>query len=195
MMSAYECFKEYIALKNHFTQSSYDYFKYNGKSRVTVDTFEKRNDKLFFMKMAKHSDAFNYMLANLLDDEKAWIKDIAYSPKAEQIYQDWMKRSQSLTYVFSNELAKLDSDFNSNFKVKDNSHPLLLKLYLRREISLETLIILVDLVGCVKYWSKKMEYDPNWDNVSIKIQKYRPFLKYDREKYKKIVLDFFSEIG
>jgi hypothetical protein len=106
-----------------------------------------------------------------------------------------MKRSQSLTYVFSNELAKLDSDFNSNFKVKDNSHPLLLKLYLRREISLETLIILVDLVGCVKYWSKKMEYDPNWDNVSIKIQKYRPFLKYDREKYKKIVLDFFSEIG
>jgi hypothetical protein len=147
------------------------------------------------MKMAKHSDAFNYMLANLLDDEKAWIKDIAYSPKAEQIYQDWMKRSQSLTYVFSNELAKLDSDFNSNFKVKDNSHPLLLKLYLRREISLETLIILVDLVGCVKYWSKKMEYDPNWDNVSIKIQKYRPFLKYDREKYKKIVLDFFSEIG
>jgi hypothetical protein len=147
------------------------------------------------MKMAKHSDAFNYMLANLLDDEKAWIKDIAYSPKAEQIYQDWMKRSQSLTYVFSNELAKLDSDFNSNFKVKDNSHPLLLKLYLRREISLETLIILVDLVGCVKYWSKKMEYDPNWDSVSIKIQKYRPFLKYDREKYKKIVLDFFSEIG
>ena len=193
MMSAFECFKEYMALKNHFTRPSYDYFKYNGKTKVSFDSFESRKDKLFFMKMAKHQDAKNYMLANLVENEKLWIKDIAYSQEAENVYQNWLKRKQSLTYIFQNESSKLNDDFNSNFKIMDGSHPFVLKLYLRKEISLETLIILVDTVSCMSYWNKKMEYDPVWSDMSTKIIKYRPFIDYDREKIKKILLDKFDE--
>jgi hypothetical protein len=36
------------------------------------------------------------------------------------------------------------------------------------------------------------EYDPVVVEVMTKIMKYRPFLKYDREKAKNIVLDFFN---
>jgi hypothetical protein len=145
------------------------------------------------MKMAKHQDAKNYMLANLVENEKLWIKDIAYSQEAENIYQNWLKRKQSLTYIFQNESSKLNDDFNSNFKIMDGSHPFVLKLYLRKEISLETLIILVDTVSCMSYWNKKMEYDPVWSEMSTKIIKYRPFIDYDREKIKKILLDKFGE--
>jgi hypothetical protein len=193
MMSAFECYQEYLALKNHFTQPSYDYFKYNGKTKnVSYDSFEKRNDKLFFQKLAKHTDPRGMLVSNLVVNNKAWIKELAYGESANKIYMEWAKRQQSLMYLFKQELSKLHDDFDSNFVSKDNNHPYVLKLYLRKEISLETLVMLVDLVKCVKAWSKKHEYDPIVDETLKVIMKYRPFLTYDKDKVKQIVVDDFS---
>jgi hypothetical protein len=191
-MSAFECYKEYIALKNHFTKPSYSYHKYNGKTKLSFQSFESRKDKIYFMKVAKHPDPVNYILSNLLENDKLWIKDIAYSDSAKLVYQDWQKRQQSLMYMFSQELSKLANDFDSNFISEDNSHPYVIKLFLRKEISLETLVMLVDLVKCVKTWKNKYEYDPIVDELLTKIVKYRPFLQYDHDKVKKIVIDNFS---
>jgi T4 gene Gp59 loader of gp41 DNA helicase len=192
MMSAFECYKEYLALKQHFTQQSYDYFRYNGKVKANGKSFETRPDKLFFMKIAKHTDPVNFMLANLVQNEKTWVREMAYSQEAEQIYKDWLKRNQSLLYIFKEDLSKLNEDFDSNFKVTDRSHPNVIKLFLRKEISLETLVILVDQVKCTAYWSKRFEYDPTMEEVLKKIQKYKPFLKYDAEKAKNILVDKFA---
>jgi len=192
MMSAFECYKEYLALKNHFTKPNYDYFRYNGKLKVNSDSFNNRKDKLFFQKLAKHPDVHNFLIANLSDNEKYWIRELAYSEEAENRYKQWLKRQQSLTYVFKQQLGKLDSDFNQNFIVKDNEHPLLLKLFLGNDIDLETLCILLDLTGAKNHWDSKMKYDMIYDSVKLKIEKYTPFIKYDKEKMKKIVLDYFE---
>jgi len=192
MMSAFECYKEYLALKNHFTKPNYDYFRYNGKLKVNSDSFNNRKDKLFFEKLAKHPDVHNFLIANLSDNEKYWIRELAYSEEAENRYKQWLKRQQSLTYVFKQQLGKLDSDFNQNFIVKDNEHPLLLKLFLGNDIDLETLCILLDLTGAKNHWDSKMKYDMIYDSVKLKIEKYTPFIKYDKEKMKKIVLDYFE---
>jgi len=191
-MSAFECYKEYLALKNHFTKPNYDYFRYNGKLKVNSDSFNNRKDKLFFQKLAKHPDVHNFLIANLSDNEKYWIRELAYSEEAENRYKQWLKRQQSLTYVFKQQLGKLDSDFNQNFIVKDNEHPLLLKLFLGNDIDLETLCILLDLTGAKNHWDSKMKYDMIYDSVKLKIEKYTPFIKYDKEKMKKIVLDYFE---
>ena len=192
MMSAFECYKEYVCLKNHFTRPSYDYHKYNGKSRLNIKSFEARKDKLFFQKVAKHPDPSNYILSNLVENPKLWIKEIAFSLSAEEVYKNWSKRQQSLMYLFKEELSKLNEDFDSNFKVEDQTHPYVIKLFLRKELSLETMVLLVDLVKCTAYWAKRFEYDPTVEDVLNKIMKYRPFLNYDREKVKNIVLDKFS---
>ena len=34
-MTAFESYKMYVAVKLHFTTDSYDYFKFNGKTRVS----------------------------------------------------------------------------------------------------------------------------------------------------------------
>jgi len=193
MMSALECYKEYLALKNHFSKPSYDYFKYNGKVKVNASSFDSRKDKLFFQKLAKHPDVHSFLIANLAIDSKAWIRDLAYSETAEKTYKDWLKRQQSLTYNFKQELSKLDEDFNNNFLIKDNDHPILLKKFLGSEISLETICILLDLTGAKNHWDKKMQYDLVWDNTRTKIEKYTPFIKYDKEKIKNILLDHFGE--
>ena len=193
-MSAYECYQHYNALKLHFTRSDYDYFKYNNKTRTSLTSFDARKDKLFFQKVAKHEDPVKYMLSNLVHNPKLWIKDIAYSPEAERTYQQWVKRNQAFTYMFSEDISKLNEDFNSNFLIKDNSHPQALKLYLRGDLSLESFIALIDSVKCLTYWNKKMEYDPVWQELATKIIKYRPFLNYNRDKIKKILVDKFSNV-
>lgn len=192
MMSAFECYKEYLALKNHFSKPDYDYFKYNGKLKANADSFNTRKDKLFFQKLAKHPDVHNFLVANLSENEKHWIRDLAYSENAEKTYKNWLKRQQSLSYVFKQELGKLDSDFNRNFVVKSNEHPLLLKLFLASEISLETMCLLLEFTGAKKHWDSKMQYDLVYDSIKTKIEKYTPFIRCDREKLRKIVVDHFS---
>lgn len=193
MMSALECYKEYLAIKNHFSKPSYDYFKYNGKVKVNVASFDARKDKLFFQKLAKHPDVHSFLIANLSEDSKAWIRDLAYSEAAEKTYKEWAKRQQSLSYVFKQDLNKLDSNFNNNFVIKSNEHPILLKKYLGKEIALETLCLLLEITGAKKHWDSKMQYDLVWDNTRIKVEKYTPFIKYDKDKIKNIVLDYFGE--
>ena len=118
---------------------------------------------------------------------------MAYSEDAEKVYKTWLKRQQSLSYVFKQELGKLDSDFNRNFLCKSNEHPMLLKKFLGKEISLETMCLLFEFSGAKKYWDAKMQYDLVYDSVKTKIEKYSPFIKCDKDKLKKIVLDYFGE--
>lgn len=192
MMTAFDCYKEYLALKNHFTKPDYDYFKYNGKVRSNVDSFEKRADKFFFQKLAKHPDVRNFLVANFSENEKAWIRNLAYNESAEQVYKNWLKRQQSLSYLFKQELSKLDANFNNNFACKENEHPLLLRKFLGNEISLETLCLLLEFTGAKKHWDSKMQYDLVYDAIKTKIEKYSPFIKCDKDKLIKVVLDYFS---
>lgn len=192
-MSALECYQEYLALKNHFSKPSYDYFKYNGKVKVNAKTFDTRKDKLFFQKLAKHPDVHNFLIANFSENEKTWIKELAYSEVAEKIYKDWSKRQQSLSYVFKQDLSKLDPVLKNNFICKEGEHPLLLKLYLGKDISLETLCLLLEFSGVKQKWDSKMEYDLVWESLKTKIEKYTPFIKYDKDKIIKIALDYFDE--
>ena len=193
MMSAFECYQEYVALKNHFTKSTYDYFKYNGKVRLNASTFDKRKDKLFFQKLSKHSDVRNFLIANLAENEKAWIRDLAYSDDAEKTYKEWLKRQQSLSYMFKQDLSKLEPNLKHNLECKDNEHPILLKKYLGKEISLETLCLLLQFSGAKAAWDSKMEYDMIWETLKIRIEKYTPFIKYEKSNMVKIALDYFSE--
>jgi hypothetical protein len=192
MPTAFECYKEYLALKNHFSKPDYDYFRYNGKVRTNVDSFEKRKDKFFFQKLAKHPDVHNFLIANFSENEKHWIRDLAYSESAEKTYKDWLKRQQSLTYLFKQELSKLDENFNNNFVCKKNEHPLLLKKFLGNEITLETLCLLLEFTGAKKAWDFEMQYDLVYDCIKTKIEKYSPFIKADKEKLRKMVVDYFS---
>lgn len=192
-MTPYEVYKDYLALRNHFNQPGYDYFKYQGKTSGSVAAFDKRKDKLFFQKLAKHTDPHGLMLSNFLVNPKTWIKDLAYSEEAQKVYEEWLKRSQSLTYVIKNEIKKLDPDFNTNFLIKDSTHPIALRSYIKGDISIETLVVLIDITGCLNYWERNMEDDVIWKDIGLRLNKYRPFVKYDREKIKTILVDIFSE--
>ena len=191
MTTAFEAYREYLSLKRHFT-SDYDYVKYSGRINASEKSFDARNDKIFFEKLAKHKDLKNYIIANLLVNPKIWVKELAYSATAEKTYSEWQRRQQSLSYIFGNELAKLNPDFDSNLVIKDNEHPPLLLKYITGEVCIETVIAILRMTGCVKHWNAKMADDPVWEDAYLKIKKYSPFAVINVDKLKNIVIQNFS---
>ena len=196
-VTPFETYQTYLSMKSHFTNRKYDFFKYGGKSRATMASFNKRKDKYWFEKTSrKYSDeeVLNFLLANFVstdNPQNLWIGEIINS--GERNYSQWMKRKQSLTYLFKEQSNELLSNKNLN-EVFDCSkgHPPVLKKYLGGEISLETFIILEKVFSFVKNFDKKLD-DPVWESVSLKIKKYIPFLNINVFQYKKILRDLINE--
>ena len=188
-MTDYEAYKLYCAVKRHFNSERYDYFKYNGSVRASYSAFEKRNDKYFFVKLAKHKDVLGYLVANLYQSD-VWVGDLVNEQVAEQRYREWLKRKESLSYIFKNEVGEID-DIKEEMRCKGGQHPVLFRKYLSREICAETLIIIDRIYNKVlfKYWDSELK-DPVWKNESNRLKKLSPFVVFDEDKYRHMV-DFF----
>ena len=196
-VTPFETYQTYLSMKSHFTNRKYDFFKYGGKSRATMTSFNKRKDKYWFEKTSrKYSDeqVLDFLLANFVNadtPQNLWIGEIINS--GERTYAEWMRRRQSMTYIFKEQTEKLllENDLSKVFSCS-KGHPLLLKKYLGGEISLETLTILEKVFSFVKNFDKKLD-DPVWESVSLKIKKYNPFLNINVFQYKKVLRELINE--
>lgn len=188
-MDGFDAYKTYVALKNHFTSKTYDYFKYNGRSKASRESFEKRNDKYFFTKLSKHKNLIDFLVANIAFNNNPWVGDVINNSEAERCYKDFVKVKESLSYVFTNDLKKLPGDFANNFLSENGQHPFALQYYLRGEIRLETLIILDDLFPFFRRWDRSIEEKVVWPSIHEKCLKLKPFLKFDKNKMKNILVD------
>lgn len=186
-----DAFKLYTAIKNHFSTESYDYFKYNGKTRVTEHTLDTRKDKYMFYKLSKHADPKTFLVANLSVDPNLWVGNM-FSKECEKHYTDFLKRKQSLTYIFKEEIDTLLDDFDKNFEVPANGYPHLLNLLVRKKVSMETFIIMQDCVRFFSRWNKQIQDPVQWPKISLKCRKLHPFLEYEKDKYCQILRSKFS---
>lgn len=187
----YEAYKEYLALKRHFT-SSYDYFKYNGKVNASFDSFLARKDAFSFQKLGKKKDPRGLILSNLIENEKIWIGSLL-EEQAKQVYLSWKGRQDSISEHLKSSLSVLDENFKENFIVERGAYPHLVDLYLQKKISLEVFCILVKLTKSQQYWDKEITDKVIYPSISRKIDKYHPFMVYSTEKIKKIVKDHFFD--
>jgi hypothetical protein len=192
-MDAFEAYKHYLALKSHFTTKTYDYFKYGGAVKAKRESFEVRNDRYFFQKLSKRKDITDFLVSLFVYGKKdMWIGDVVRNEESEQMYRKWQKVKQSLTYVFMSDLEKFNEDLVSSFIVEDGQHPHALKLLMREEIHIETFIILNDIMRFTPSWNRQIVEQNIWPEIRQKCKKYHPFLTYDKENLKKILVDKFN---
>ena len=196
-MSPFETYQTYLSMKSHFTNSKYDFFKYSGKSRSTLTSFNKRKDKYFFEKTSrKYSDKeiVDFLVSNFVatdNPSNLWIGEIINS--GERNYQEWMRRQQSLTYLFKEQSEELFSQIKLEDALScSKGHPPVLKKFLGGNLSIETLCIYDKIFLFVKKFDKKL-LDPVWETVSLKIKKYNPFINIDVFHYKKILRCILDE--
>lgn len=196
-VTPFETYQHYLSLKNHFTNPKYDFFKYGAKTRASITSFNKRKDKYWFEKTSrKYNDkeVVDFLVSNFTatdSPQNLWIGEIINS--GERNYAEWMKRQQSLTYLFKEQSKELflENELESVFDCS-KGHPPVLKMFLGGKISLETLVIYHKIFLFGNVFDKKL-LDPVWETVSLKIQKYNPFLNIDIFKFKKILRDIIDE--
>jgi hypothetical protein len=195
--TGFAAFALYNALKTHFTSSSYDYFKYHGKTNVSKDTFMKRKDKYQFYKLSrKYSlvELKDFFVANFIYGSSTWVGEMT-GPDGEDVYKKWQKTTQSLTYIFNDDILSLIGDESPDkmLKVSDGQYPVLMNQVMSGSIKVETLVILNDIMNFFPMWNKKISDDIIWPNFRLKCEKYTPFVIYDKVKFKNILREAISE--
>ena len=192
-MNEIQAYQLYLALRLHFTTDNYDYFKYNGKVSASLKSFDKRKDRYLFKKLTRKYDEptiLNYYIANFIEGNK-WLGNMN-----EDTYIKWKARVESLEYIFKNDVEKLLTNAQ-NFDILFNSvrgnHPKILKAFLGKKISLETLVIFEYLVHYCKTYDNEIVERIIWPEVSRLIQNYKPFVKIDRRLFKGITLSMLEE--
>ena len=197
-VTPYQVYTEYLALKSHFTNKNYDYFKYNKKVRATITSFNRRKDRYFFERTSRKlsdKEIVDFLVSNFVatdNPENLWIGEIINS--GERIYSEWMRRQQSLTYLFKEQSNELFSETKLNDAFScSKGHPLVLKKFLSGKISIETLVIYDRIFLFGNIFDNKL-IDPVWQTVSLKIKKYSPFLLHiDVNQFKKTLRDIINE--
>jgi len=196
MNDPFESYKLYNALKLHFETDGYDAIKYHFKTSVKPTSFFKRKDKFFFAKLAKtyESELKEFYIANFKNDVK-YVGDML-NEGGERYYRDHKKIMESLTYQFQTDINKLndmDVSFDSLLEAEENNHPLIIKLWMQDEILLETIVILDSILGFVERENKKITDTIIWPDIYRKIMKYKPFVKFDRDKCLNLLKDTFTK--
>ena len=201
-MTGLEAYKLFTSLNNHFSQMSYDYFKYGGNVTIKPETFENHKNRFRYEALAKKltgktkEDQENFVVANLIEIKgKAWIGSLAGD--ADEIYLRWRGRVESLQYNLTNEIKLLleDHTFNELFKCGEHDHPEILKAYMRGDVSLETFVALDMCVNFVPKMSENLGDDSNWLLVKNKAFKYKPFIQrlgIDTTKLSKIIMEVIA---
>ena len=191
-MEAWEAYQMYLGLKLHFT-TDYDYNRYGGRTSATKASFLKRKDRNFFARVARKYDEStqDYFVSNFVQSPKGWLGDFN-----ETNYNNWKKYKQSLTYNFITDMSFLFgqiSHFDDIFSLQTGQHPVLLKNFLAKRISLETMVILQGLLNYVKRFDEGMKDDLVWPDKRRLIVKYGAFLEYDKQKCKDQLLKLIKE--
>ena len=196
MNDPFESYKLYNALKLHFETDGYDAIKYHFKTSIKPTSFFKRKDKFFFAKLAKtyEDELKEFYIANFKNDVK-YVGDML-NEGGERYYRDHKKIMESLTYQFQTDINKLndmDVSFDSLLEAEENNHPLIIKLWMQEEVLLETVVILDSLLGFVERENKKITDTIIWPDIYRKIMKYKPFVKFDRDKCLNLLKDTFTK--
>ncbi|MGA1046773.1 MAG: hypothetical protein ACO3UU_02090 [Minisyncoccia bacterium] len=200
-MTGFKAFRYYIALKLHFTKEKFNVFENKGHIKGSYAAFDARNDKYLFEKLArkfpKDQDIIQFIVANL----SIGNDNIIYGmEEAEENYIQWIKRKQSITHTFLNDIntIQLESEKN-NYNLDQiinctlNQFPVIIKLYLGKLICMESIVILNDFIPMIAKWKQ----EPSLillENDILRIEKLKGFVKYNRDKIEKQVNEFLTTI-
>ena len=190
-MEPIDVYLMYCAMKAHFSKNDYDFFTYKGKSRVPRNSFYKRKDRGFFVKLSRkysEEDLKNYLVANFIIDRRGYIANFS-----NENYEQWKEKRNNFYNMFTNEIRPLVKNFNPLFEVKNSEHPILLKEYLGKRVSLETLIILDELVKFGKTWDNRLAEDYIWFDLKKLMNNYKRFLTIDKNQYRIQLLKLIEE--
>ena len=190
-MEPIDVYLMYCAMKAHFG-SDYDFIDYKGKTKIKRDSFYKRKDRHFFVRLSKkyktEEQIKNYFVSNFIKDKKGYIANFN-----DENFESWKLKRQGFFELFELEMKPLVEAFEDLFTVTNGQHPKLMREFLGGRVSLGTLIILDDLVCFDVNWNRELEDDIIWIDLRNLMDNYKRFLTIDQAQYKIKLLKLIEE--
>lgn len=163
--------------------------------------FQKVKNKRIFTILAKRYKELypDFIKFSLYGHDTRWIGDLQLE---EIVAEFWEHRKylESLSYSFTKELDGIDKVlYNNQIEFKDifinkdgdtTQLPIILRLKIQGLISVDTLVILDNLIN----WVDKIETsNPLWESEKKKLKKYQPFLSVNKITIKKIFIKHMKD--
>jgi len=191
-MDAFQAYRYYLALKLHFTTDSYDVVKHKGRVKASRDSFMK-HEHMYKRITSQYPDdeVVNFLVSNFVSGDR-WGG--VFDAESNNTYLTWKKRIESLSYTFKSDIQRLLTELNLTsfddmvvFAVQKSQHPYIIRAYMSKNMSIETLVILNKLFGFCDKFDQEIEENIVWPDISRLIRKYSPFVKIDKDKYHAIL--------
>lgn len=184
MPDGYDAYILWLAVKQHFSRPSYDFFKYCGKVNAPRATFEKRNDRKFFYRLSTvyKKELRDFYVSIYAQDGNldVWAGEFL-EDKYKEGYIQWKKRKESLKRTFQQDVKTIaqfmessDLSFKDVLVSRNGNLPAIVQLE-REHICPETLVI----VNRMTNFLDKYCVHPLWEDVNLRLTKYNRFVKVD----------------
>lgn len=150
MQIGYASYKEYLAIKQHFSNDKYDYFVYNGQVKTSEQTFLKRKDKILFSSFEIKHEEINksYFFASQFIYSDNVVPFIFLKPmnikNSLNLYDSFVDKLKNLDYIkYTDDL--IDNFITQKIDIVDISF-----LILKNKIDKENYIIKTIMKKCNK---------------------------------------------
>lgn len=195
-MEAHEVYQKYVALKLHFNDEKYDYFKFGGKTKNTGKVqYRKRHDRAAFERLIKTvppKQMEEFIGVSLFSDPKLWIGDI-FRRKSE-LYRPRIRILIGLERFFEEDIFLIrsymdhhDMNFGGMLSCSKGCHAKLFQLYLSKKIHPETLALIHYFTSCLSVIQTQERI--LFPRESLRIRRYIPFvLPVDKNRFRDILL-------
>lgn len=190
-MNGYDAYSTYLSLKAHFKNPKYDFFRYG---KLKPKGYLDRKDLPFFEKLSRKfrsdHELVEYLVSQLKDDPNIWVGAV-FDEDAEDRHTARLRSLQAMRHNLETSTRMLAEQtgtregFGSLFVVpKDGRHPKFLSLLLQRKITEETFLCYDKVTGFMSRWDERLKDDPIWEDKSLRLRKYAPFIHIEEDKVK-----------
>lgn len=184
-MEPFDVYRLYMSLKLHFTSDQYDITKTKSAVKCKPETFMKRKDILLFRKLAKKyekKELINFFVSNFVNGHNG-----VFDSESVEVYENWKTLQGRLSYQFKQDAGTImewaEATGQDPLVSYDGQHPIVLKLFLGKKITLESVIVLDKLFDFVYSNDTSMQNDFIWKDFARLVKKYRIFIKFDKDKF------------
>ena len=200
-MTGFEVYQQYILIKTHFNNDSFDATKYN-KPSAKLSTYDNRNDHKFFEYIAtklNDKEVKPFFISNMIIADQYIINMVDDLDESLDNFRDWKRRMSQLKYIFKKDCSAIkrfidenNISFDDMIKPTSIKYPILMRLMMEKYIGLETYVILEKVLSFTKSYDKMYIDDHIYDEYALRTRKYKYYFKgISISDYKKILRDIF----
>lgn len=186
-MNPYEVYRLSNALRLHFTQAKYDFFKQGTHNRSSApEYYDKLSivDKNLYERISQMREPKTYLVGNYIFNESKFVRSFT-----EDGYLKYRAFNVNGRYNLQQDLKHFKPKFNDNITTNSTEEfPFIINLYMRGKISLYTLCTIEKLTK----WTDRVPPNILTESTIYQVKKSCNFFKIDETLSKETILKHYK---